>query len=159
LRQVERQLAAFVGPLARVLVEKAVSRAASIEELYAILAASLERKADREAFLARKAELNSKAELDKGWTSLDLSRESLQFTQDSLHLTTSLPSTSETPASLTPAEIERAARLLARHIGPIARVLAKRAAQRAESLAAFYVLLGEHVEDKTERSRFLRDAA
>jgi len=159
LQQVERQLAAFVGPVARVLVKKAASRAAGIEDLYAILAASLERKADREAFLARKAELNNKAELNKGWTSLDLPRESLQFTQDSLHLTTSLPRTGETPADLTPAAIDRAARLLARHIGPIAGVLAKRAAQRAESLAAFYVLLGEHVEDKTERSRFLRDAA
>ena len=69
-----------------------------------------------------------------------------------------LPAEAGGPAELTPADIERAARRLARHIGPIAGVLAKRAARRADSLRALYLLLAEELEDKAEHARFLRDA-
>jgi nucleotidyltransferase/DNA polymerase involved in DNA repair len=58
---------------------------------------------------------------------------------------------------LTPAAIDRVARMLARYVGPISGVLAKRAAQRADSLRALYLLLAEHVESKADRDRFLRD--
>jgi serine/threonine-protein kinase len=54
--------------------------------------------------------------------------------------------------------MERASRLLARHIGPISRVLVKKAAPRADSKNALYHLLAEHVQNKTDRARFLRDA-
>jgi len=61
-------------------------------------------------------------------------------------------------AEITPAVIDHAARMLAYHVGPISRVLAKRAGERADSLRALYLLLAEHVENKSERARFLRDA-
>jgi tetratricopeptide (TPR) repeat protein/predicted Ser/Thr protein kinase len=61
-------------------------------------------------------------------------------------------------AELTPAALGQAARLLAPHVGPIAGVLAKRAAQRADSLRSLYLLLAEYVENQTHRARFLRDA-
>ncbi len=144
LREVEGQLANFVGSLARILVKRAASRATDLDELYAILAASLECESDHEAFLARKAELN------KHWTRREVPRESL-------NVASPVPQTGLAPIALPAAEIDRAARLLARHIGPLAGVLAKRAAKRAESLKAFHLLLAEHVEDKKERSRFLQD--
>jgi serine/threonine protein kinase len=68
------------------------------------------------------------------------------------------PANAGSRAELTPVAVDRAARLLARHIGPISGVLAKRAAQRADSLRTLYLLLAEDVESKTERARFLRDA-
>ena len=57
-----------------------------------------------------------------------------------------------------PAAIAQAARLLAPYVGPIANVLAKRAAPRADSLRAFYLLLAEYVESKNDRASFLRAA-
>jgi len=48
--------------------------------------------------------------------------------------------------------------MLARYIGPISGVLAKRAAQQADSLRTLYLLLAEDVESPAERARFLRDA-
>jgi len=69
-----------------------------------------------------------------------------------------LPSNAASMAELTPAAIDRAARVLARYIGPISGVLAKRAAQQADSLRTLYLLLAEDVEGPTERARFLRDA-
>jgi serine/threonine protein kinase len=144
LRTVEKQLASFVGSLAKILVKKAASRTTDVEELYSILSASLESEADREAFLARKVDLY------KGSAKVLSPREPLQS-----GLTAPL-----NPGSLdelTPAAITHAAQLLARHVGPLAGVLAKRAAPRADSLRALYLLLAEHVENKKERSRFLRD--
>jgi hypothetical protein len=61
-------------------------------------------------------------------------------------------------SELTSAVIDLAARRLARHVGPISTVLAKRAAQQTGSLHAFYLLLAEHMENKVDRDRFLRDA-
>jgi serine/threonine protein kinase len=146
LRMVEKQLASFVGSLARILVKKAASRTTDAEELYSMLATSLESEADREAFLARKVDLH------KGFPKSHVSREPLPTEGFTAPLKTG------SQVELTSAAVDRAAHLLARHVGPIAGVLAKRAAQRADSLRALYLLLAEHVENKKERSRFLRDA-
>jgi eukaryotic-like serine/threonine-protein kinase len=52
LRTVERQLAAFVGPLARMIVREAASRSQNVDELYSTAAESLEKDDDRKLFLA-----------------------------------------------------------------------------------------------------------
>jgi len=57
LREVEKQLAVFVGPLARVFVQKAATKASDLDQLYTLAAKSLERQEERQAFLAGKAEL------------------------------------------------------------------------------------------------------
>lgn len=144
LRTVEKQLASFVGSMAKILVKKAASRTTDVEELYSILSASLESESDREAFLARKADLY------KGYTKVHSPRDPQQTGGSTASLN---PGSDE----ITPTSITHAAQLLARHVGPLAGVLAKRAAPRAESLQALYLLLAEHVENKKERSRFLRD--
>ena len=59
---------------------------------------------------------------------------------------------------LTRETLDRASRVLARYVGPLAGVLAKKAAKRADSLDAFYQLLAEHV-DKASRQKFLRELA
>jgi len=69
-----------------------------------------------------------------------------------------LPASAGASAELTAANIDRAASKLARYIGPIAGVLAKRAARRADSLQALYLLLAEELDNKAERALFLRDA-
>ena len=146
LLAVEKQLATFIGSLARILVKKAALRTTNLEELYSILAASLESVVDRMAFLSLKDELR------KSWTKSQIPRESLPVSSSAAS-----PNTNSEP-KLTAAVVDQAARMLARHIGPIAGVLAKRAAHRADSLHALYLLLSEHIENKSERSRFLRDA-
>jgi eukaryotic-like serine/threonine-protein kinase len=146
LRAVEKQLATFSGYLARILIKKAASRTNNLEELYAILAASLTCEADRGAFLARKAELRN------SWTRSQVSREPLQVASSAAS------PNAASKDELTTAAIDRAAHILARHIGPIAGVLAKRSARRADNLRALYLLLAENIGDETERSRFLRDA-
>jgi serine/threonine-protein kinase len=47
--------------------------------------------------------------------------------------------------------------MLARYVGPLAGVLAKRAAPRADSARALYLLLAQHIETEADRARFLQD--
>jgi eukaryotic-like serine/threonine-protein kinase len=142
----ERQLATFIGPVARIIVKKAALRTNNPDEFYGLLALSLERQADRETFLARKIEPRpDRVKSPSGLLSAPV--------RDS-----TLSADAAPDAELTAAIIDRAARLLARHVGPISVVLTKKAAQRANSVRALYLLLADHVDNKTERARFLRDA-
>ncbi len=54
LDSVSRELAAFIGPIAKVLVKRAADRCSSIEELYACVAAEIDSEHERSQFLARK---------------------------------------------------------------------------------------------------------
>jgi hypothetical protein len=150
LQTIERQLATFIGPLAKILVKRAASRAKNSDELYAMLAASLERDADRLAFLSGKAELTHGRA--KGQPRI----EPPQVPAQGVPLTPT--STSSSSLELTPAAIDQAARVLAPYVGPISAVLVRKAAKRADSLRGFYLLLAEHVEAGARRVRFLRDA-
>jgi eukaryotic-like serine/threonine-protein kinase len=141
------QLATFLGPLATILVKKAACKTSDPEELYTLLAKNLEQESDRRAFLARRAEIAYSA------TRRQIVREPLSPANSGI---------STAPGSkqeITQATIEHPARMLADYVGPISGVLAKKAAQRADSLRTLYLLLAEHVESKQERDRFLRDAA
>jgi hypothetical protein len=140
LRMIEKQFAAFIGPVAKVLVKRATSKTNSPEELYTILAASLESEADRKAFLARRAEL---AQPDLA--SLEASPPKIAAP--------GLVSKDE----LTAAVIETAARKLAAYLGPIALVLAKKEAKQTDSLRSFHQNLAAHLESDGERARFLNE--
>jgi serine/threonine protein kinase len=61
-----------------------------------------------------------------------------------------------TQSRITPAESERAERALAEYLGPIARVLVKRALQTVATPAALWANLAEHINQETERAMFLR---
>ena len=148
LQIIERQLAAFIGPLAKVLVKRAAGKTSSALELYTILAAVLEREEDRKAFLARRAELGgSKASTP---TSVSAPVQAAP--------TVIAPMDVSSPGEITPAAIEQAARKLAAHLGPIAAVLARKDAKRAATLRDFYGLLAEHVANPSDRERFLKEA-
>jgi serine/threonine-protein kinase len=54
LDSVSRELAAFIGPIARVVVKRAADRCSSVEELYACVAAEIDSERDRSQFLAKK---------------------------------------------------------------------------------------------------------
>jgi serine/threonine protein kinase len=143
LHAIETGLAVFVGPLARILVKKSAAKTTDPEALYMLLAESLERESDRAAFLARKSELS------KNW--------SLKGPQVPTEATSTLFAQSS-PAKFSPEALDRASRLIAEHVGPIAKVLVRKEARHADSLRALYLRLAEHVQDPRERARFIRDA-
>jgi hypothetical protein len=150
LKTVEKELAVFLGPLARVVVKRAAAKTTDIDEMFRIMAQSLERDEDRDAFLARRVELEKKDPKTVLLTSA-IPRPAVSST-----LTAAI--NPKTPLGITPEAIDHAAKALAAHVGPISAVLAKKAAQRADSLRSLYVLLSQHVQNGKDRRQFLRDA-
>jgi hypothetical protein len=151
LAALEKHLAMFVGPMAGMIVRKAAAKTKDPRELLKILASTLPSEKDRRAFLARKNELLHG--LTQIHPLVDLSAKGTQMGSVAQILPVS-PAASE----LTPEAVRYASELLARRVGPISRVLAERAAKRADSLRALYALLAEHLEDSAERARFLSEA-
>jgi serine/threonine protein kinase len=145
---IERHLAAFVGPLAKVHVKRAATKTTSVLELYTMLSANLQKEEDRKAFLARRAELAG-------------GRGSAAFTKlatPAVSPSSPPPADLALPSEITAAAVEQIAKRLAAHLGPIAPVLARREAKRASSLQEFYELLAEHIVNPVDRQRFLKEA-
>ena len=147
LQIIERQLAIFIGPVAKVLVKRAASKTTSVLELYTMLATNLERDTDRKTFLA------TRTELARGKASTSAAK-----TPPPAAPPVAAPLDVSSPGEITPAAIEQATRRLAAHMGPIAPVLAKKEAKRAMTLRNFYELLAEHLANPAERARFLKEA-
>jgi hypothetical protein len=61
-----------------------------------------------------------------------------------------------TKSLITPVDTERVERALATYLGPIAKVLVKRALPHIGSAAALWDTLAAHIKDGTERAVFLR---
>jgi serine/threonine protein kinase len=142
LGPIERYLATFLGPMAGMIVQRAASKTKDPQELFVALSETLKSSKDRQAFLARKDEL---------FAGLAHARAGQEPSPSQLEA-------AQSRTELTPESVDRAAELLARFVGPIARILTGRAAKRADSLRALYLLLAEHLKDGTERARFLHEA-
>ena len=147
LSQIERQIAAYVGPLARVIVRRAASKATDWDELFSLAAQSLDTDAERQAFLTLKERLNPGAASRGPASGEPVEPVAAKLAQP-------------TPAmrgDLTVAVVAHATQLLARYLGPIASVLVRKAAQRSDSITAFYLLLADELDAPAERAEFLRE--
>jgi serine/threonine-protein kinase len=140
LKQIEQQLARLVGPVAKVIVRRGASATTDISRLYRMLAENLASPDERSAFLAGRQKLQGIAPRDAEATAAQQPA----------------PATGLT-VQLTAAAIEEATRKLTAYVGPIAKVVAKRAAAQATSRNHFHQLLAENLTDPKERARFLRD--
>ena len=138
-------------------MKRTAAKASDPNDLIAQLAATLNVEGDRKEFLARKNELL------RGLT--------VPVADSTAHAETSSGAVAATtgthagaPVSdaplvpLTAERTRRATELLARCVGPVAKILVERAAARVNDERALYGMLAEHVQNPSERSRFLRDA-
>lgn len=133
LDSIEGKLARHVGPIAKRLIDSASRKADTIESLCETLARSIHGPAERTAFLGE---------------ALGVVRTQLGASGTQIRSTAS----SAIPA----AEIERVQRDLAKVMGPIARVLVKRALGSAGSAQALREALAIHIEKPAERAAFLK---
>jgi eukaryotic-like serine/threonine-protein kinase len=140
LKQIEGHLARFVGPVAKVLVRRTGRQTLEVDELYLRLADHLASDDERKGFMATRGTLTGAppgAAAARRATQGGATRPGAAI-----------------DAPLTPERIEAAQRTLATYIGPIARVLAKKAAAQTDSCQRFYSLLAESLSEP-ERKRFL----
>ena len=143
LRETERDLATFIGPMASIAVKRAVRNASDLVGLYDLLGRQIADPKDRAEFLARGRQ-RAAAELGRARPppgpapARTIERQSVS------------PAQSPNPASIVAIESD-----LTRYIGPIARILVKRELGKFESLAKLCLVLATHIPDERERRAFL----
>jgi serine/threonine-protein kinase len=144
LAQIEKRLARFVGPIAKVMVRRGTKETTDVVALAHWLAGNISSPKDREDFLKGAALPSPQATMPPR-PAYD------QGTSGSRGHGTSTGA----PRPLTPEDVTRASTLLSVHMGPIATVLARRAAKAGPSREQFIAALASHLSDDTERARFL----
>ncbi|HZC97746.1 MAG TPA: serine/threonine-protein kinase [Bradyrhizobium sp.] len=144
LRQIERDLVTFIGPMASIAVKRAVRNASDLLELYELLGRHVvANPKDRAEFLARgrqrvAAGLGRPRPPPGPPPAKTIERQSISTAQP------------PNPASIVAIESD-----LTRYIGPIARILVKRELGKFESLAKLCLVLATHIPDERERRAFL----
>jgi serine/threonine protein kinase len=148
LDTIERRLARHVGPIARHLVRDAARRTDSIEALYEAVSQNIGQPAERERFLAESRN-NAPHRTGSSATGSAVSRSAVSRS--------AVASGGVAAGSnLSPAQIERAERALARALGPIAKLLVRRALPNAATEEALWERLAAHIERPADRETFLR---
>lgn len=140
LAQLEAELARYVGPVARVLVRRTARSHGEFRSLVRALAKTIERREDREAFLFAVTD-QIVAPPGAGGTLIG----------------TLLPQVPQGGAAVTPEEVERATRVLTKYIGPIAKVVTKRAAAAGANRREFFAKVVQSLDSDAQREQFLRE--
>jgi serine/threonine-protein kinase len=142
LAAVQHDLSTFIGPLARIAVQRAAARSPDIELLYRDLANLIQKPADRAAFIAKSGE--------RAGSSVGAAAAITEGGAD-------LPQIGAPPrANFPPDVLSRLEAGLAEHIGPIARVLVKQHLSRSGSVSDLCRELALFIPDEQARAQFLR---
>jgi serine/threonine-protein kinase len=146
LKAVQAHLARFVGPVAKVMIKRAGLQTTELDALYGILAESLATEEERRQFLATRAQLSGapppRAQPGQRTGTVEAS---------------TLLAARLSGAQLTPEMVAAATKRLTAHLGPIAKVVVKKAALQATTAQQFYTLLAESLPTEPERIRFLEE--
>ena len=130
LATIERRLARHVGPIAHFLLKSAVRKAGTVEALCQALADTIEDAEDRHSFNAEMQVQLAGSMLQTGGT--------------------------RAGTALADADLARAQAELTRFIGPVARVLVKRAATGCIDLPQLWQRLAQHLDQPNDRAAFLK---
>ena len=141
LKRIEIALATHVGPLARVMVQRAARECRNAAELTTRLAEQLPTADERGAFLAMAGAVS-------GAAPSGTARNVAAATPDVSGAASGL---------LSEPVVEQALKILTHRIGPIAKVLVKKAAQQGGSRAQFFARLAARVEQADERAQLLAE--
>jgi serine/threonine-protein kinase len=143
LRETERDLATFIGPMASIAVKRAVRNASDLLGLYELLGRQVADPKDRAEFLARGRQ--------RAAAGLGRPRPPpVAAPAKTIERQSASPAQSPNAASIVAIESD-----LTRYIGPIARILVKRELGKFESLAKLCLVLATHIPDERQRRAFL----
>lgn len=132
IKAMEKQLAAYVGPIAGIMLRSVLRQSATREVLLAELASAISPAGDRTRFLTEASRT-----LGTGTA-------------------TRVAETSSSSAPADAAVLETVRQALLPYIGPIAGVLVKRAAADGASVDAVWQRVAQHIDVAAEREAFLK---
>jgi len=148
LTQFERALASYIGPMARVLVKQSAKRAVDVAGLTKLLAEHIEKPLERTEFTKRVATLTGTA----------VSATKARSTTSGSGVGAGSGATpTGTLAPLSEATLEFAAKTLARHIGPIAKVVVKKASNQAKTREQFFELVADQGPAGVDREKLISE--
>jgi serine/threonine-protein kinase len=136
LRAIETLLTLHVGPMAKLLLKQTARTASDGPVLVSMLAKYIPAEANRKTFITAAME-----KLAAG-SSGPADGPTVRFSRNLIDA----------------GAVEIAAKRLARYLGPIAKVIAKKTPGRPSDLRAYYRQLAENIADPLDRVRFLKDA-
>lgn len=136
-------LAKHIGPIATVLVQKTARKCTAREELVRALADAIPIPERRARFLQE--------------TGMEVAP-AKRAAPVSGAATRTVPVGEHAAAGIRPEVVARAEHLLAQHIGPMARILVRKAAQSARGTRDFIAALAAAIDDEKERAAFLAAA-
>jgi serine/threonine protein kinase len=146
LKRVEQYLAEHLGPIAAVLVRNTSRKAATVSALLDLLSVELPEGEARIVFMRKFSGENSVQPVSQS--------------RPASAPVSGQPASEPIGATALQrfgAEIlQKAESALAQHIGGIAKIVVKRAAQKARDERELYLLLGDEIADKEERKTFVR---
>ena len=128
LKTVEVNLERHIGPLSRALVRKAAQKASNVDELTELLARFIPSQQEKTAFLQR--------------TQVIRSDEAAPITAP--------------PAQLDDNILRLAEKSLATYLGPMAKILVKKAARNTSVLEEFCAILAEELPNEKQKRAFRR---
>ncbi len=137
------RLAKHLGPIATVLVQKTAKKSATREELVRALADAIPIPERRNEFLK-----------EAGADAVPLKHAAPATGAPS----PAAPAVEPAAAGIRPELAARAEHLLAQHIGPMAKILVRKAAQSARGTKDFVAALAEAIDDDKERATFVAAA-
>ncbi|MEA3483976.1 MAG: adenylate/guanylate cyclase domain-containing protein, partial [Pseudomonadota bacterium] len=146
LKTAEDDLAIYIGPLAKVLVGRAALQATSAQDLYTVLGNMIPADDARTKFLAKAPAPEPVQE--PNWGPVDV----VSMGPDSGPTTDGL---STTGAPWDPTILKTAEQDLAIHLGPLSRVIVKKAAKKTSNLEELYGLLARELPTEEAQNAFL----
>ncbi|HEX5355280.1 MAG TPA: serine/threonine-protein kinase [Aquabacterium sp.] len=167
LSTLERALASFVGPLAKMLVKQAAANSTDYNTLIGAVANHLQTDDERAQFMARIIKtgtmgsvITPRSATGSGAMSNSGSLgASLGATGGSAVAGTggSMGSNSSAIRALTPEFVEHATRVLASHMGPLAKIVVRKAQAQSAHANDFMALLVQQCADGVDKAQLLKE--
>lgn len=145
VKTVEEQFSEFVGPVAKVIVRRTICEVNTIKELYHRLGEYIPDLQERDKF-ERKAALTVGTETGVSETSSP-ARSSI-----SRAATTDMSISTQ---RFSPEALQKVCSQLTLYIGPMAKMMVKKASRQATTIEELYHILAERLSDEYERRKFL----
>jgi len=162
LPEVESALARQIGPVARFLLKKVAAQAGNLDTLGELLLPHIPSDVGRVQFQQALAQIGKRLEATGTGTGAPASASLAGLSSATRSgATAAVPQTAAAtvPAAFDDAYADAMAQKLIHLIGPIGRVVVKRAMKQTSDRLTFLQLLAGHIENADQRARFLAEAA
>ena len=155
LMTIERNLAHYVGPVAKLLVRKAATQTHDVSELYSLLSANINNDDQRRRFVAMGGSVAQSAHTGARNTG-SIGARGIRGTVPQVERSGTTGTRNMAPIPLEAQFVQETTQRLLVYLGPIGRVVARRAAEQATSQQEFVELVAGHIGTQ-ERGAFLRE--